>query len=132
MHECVNVLLLEEALNVLDIVERVVEVEFEVRDDAQLFAFSEAETTAQVGSVFSYECQETLLRAIAYNHDGKVYACYGEIRGDAHTCDCDKRRAKERFHLTEEDVSHVLLDEAADFILACTLHGLPPPTYTNG
>ena len=113
----------QEALDVLDIVERVVEVEFEMGDDAQLLTFAEAEAPPQVGRVLADELEEPLFGPLADNHQRDVDAGDGEVGGDAHLGDGDKRRTEDRLGLAEEDIAHILLDKAADFVLSCALHG---------
>ena len=113
----------QQALDVLDIVERIVEVEFKMGDDAQLLALAEAEAAPQVGGVFADELEEPLFGPLADDHQRDVDAGDGEVGGDAHLGDGDKGLAKDRLGLFEEYLAHILLDEAAYLVLACALHG---------
>lgn len=122
MRECVNALLLEQSFDILYVVKRIVEVEFKVGNDAQLFAFAEAETPPKVRGVLSNQCQNALRCTFADDHNGDMDAGDGEVRSDTNTCDRDERRTEDRLHLAEEDVAHVLLYQSANLILTGTLH----------
>lgn len=125
----------QQAVDVFDIVQRVVDIELELRDDAQLLALAHAEASAQVAAVGSYQGHYTVHGATADNHNGEVYAGYGEVGRDAHLCDCDERLAQRlevglivglplaALHLPEEDVAHVLLYKATYLVLPRVLHG---------
>lgn len=115
-------LLLQEVLNVLYVVERVVDEEFELRDDAQLLAFAHAEAAAQVGGVFLYDAEDLFFAHSAYGEDAQVDAGYGEVGRDAYACDGDERVAHYGLHFFQEDFAHILLYESGDFVLSCCLH----------
>lgn len=114
--------MLQQVIDVLYVVERVINEEFELRDDAQLLALAQAKATTQIGSIFFYDAKNLLLAYAAYGEDAQVNAGYREVGRDAHTCDGDERVAHYGLHFFQEDFAHILLYESGDFVLSCCLH----------
>ena len=107
----------------------------QLRDDAELATFAQAQTATDVGAVGKDGIDDALLGGrlsglgtrggdIANGHDADVDAGDGEVGSDTYTGHSDERVAQHGLHLAEEDFAKVLLDEAGYFVLAGGLHSV--------
>lgn len=131
--ELMEKLLFEEAVDVLEFVECLVEIEFQFGDDSQLFAFQHAQATTQVGIVGVdgrhhgfFACGDSGIGVghCAQRQDAHIDASYGEVGSDANFCYGDERVAQLGFHLFEKEGAHILLYETGYLVLSCCFHNL--------
>ena len=97
------------------IVQAVVHEELELRNDAQLFAYSSAEFEANLLLV-DIDVLNNLLSPLAWK-DTEIYATYTQVRANAASTDTHQN-APHRTCLLLEDVAQLLLYEASNLVLS--------------
>ena len=114
-------LLLQQFVNVVNVVERIVDEEFQFGDDAQLIAQATAQLVAQFAHI-AVDILQYLGRALR-REDAEIAAAHAEVGTDTYGAD-RYEYAVEGGRLFLEYIAQFLLDEARDFLLSGGIHSM--------
>ena len=109
----------EELVDVVDVVERVVDVELQLGAAAQLVAHLLGELMADTALVGGDIVHDGL--GILAGEDAQAHVGDAQVGRDAHAAHADERAAR-LGGLAAEDFAQLLLHQAANFLLSCRIH----------
>ena len=112
-------LLLQQFVNMVDVVERIVDKEFQFGNDAQLIAQTTAQLVAQFAHI-AVDILQYLGRALR-REDAEIAAAHAEVGTDTYGAD-RYEYAVEGGRLFLKHIAEFLLDEARDFLLSGGIH----------
>ena len=105
----------------VNVVERIVDEEFQFGDDAQLIAQATAQLVAQFAHI-AVDIVKDFGRALRWE-DAEIAAAHTEVGTDTYSADRHKY-AVEAGRLFLEYIAQFLLDEARDFLLSSGIHSM--------
>ena len=102
-----------------DVIQRIVDEELQLRDDAKLLTYSFAELEANLLLV-GVDVLHNLLSLLA-REDAEIDATYTQVRADAASADAHKN-ASHRTRLLLKDVAQLFLNETGYLVLSGCFH----------